>query len=167
MLLDNAHGTEFWLDYACCHRYVLHINGTVFVDGDVTLGENGLDIFYEGKGTIIATGDINIYSKLKPVDGTFPVVNILGIATPTSITMRTQNDPSSSFTSPDIAIAAHSTVNTTIEQDIQYGGSLVSGLLTFRNNPDLYTENLLSQHLPPNMPGSDYLITWTPTWQEK
>jgi len=167
MLLDNAQGTEFWLDYTDDDRYVLHINGTVFVDGNVILGENGLDIFYEGKGTIVATGDIDIYSKLKPVDGTFPLVNILGVATPASIIMRTQNDPSSSFTSPDIAIAAYSSVNTTIERDIQYRGSLVSGLLTFQNNPDLYTDGLLSQHLPPNMPGSDYLITWTPNWQEK
>lgn len=167
MLLDNAQGTEFWLDYTDDDKYVLHINGTVFVDGDVTLGENGLDIFYEGKGTIVATGNVTIYSKLKPQDGTFPVINILGIATPASIIMRTQNDPSSSFTSPDIALAAYSTVNTTIEQNIQYRGSLVSGLLTFQNNPDLYTDSLLSQHLPPNMPGADYLITWTPNWQEK
>jgi len=165
MLLDNAQSTEFWLDYSDSNKYILHINGTVFVDGDVTFGNP--DIFYEGKGTIIATGDVSVNCKLKPVDGTFPVINILGIATPTNITMDTQNDPSSSFTNPDIALAAYSTINTTIEKDIQYRGSLVSGLLTFRNNPDLYTDGLLSQNLPPNMPGSDYLITWTPIWQEK
>jgi hypothetical protein len=165
MLLDNAEGSEFWLDYTDSNKYVLHINGTVFVDGDVTFG--GPDIFYEGKGTIVATGNIYINSKLKPVNGTFPNINILGVATPASITMNTQNDPSSSFTSPDVALAAYSTVNTTIEKDIQYRGSLVSGLLTFKNNPDLYTDGLLSQHLPPNMPGSDYLIIWTPNWQEK
>ncbi len=152
---------------------VLRVDGTVFVDGPLTLGSSSEDIVYTGKGTIVTNGDITLNTQLHPADNTptdgvddwaqidanFPETYALGLVTMGTIAMDTQNDAghrgmSGGVLRMHIMAAFYGKQQISVSKQVNFKGSMVSGMLDFMNVPDLFTSPELSSNLPPSLPGS-------------
>jgi hypothetical protein len=58
----------------------LYVEGTVFIDGDLHLGQNVRQ--YIGNGTLVVNGDVFVGGHILPVGGAISAENCLGISTP-------------------------------------------------------------------------------------
>ncbi|MDP2234655.1 MAG: hypothetical protein Q8K89_13540 [Actinomycetota bacterium] len=65
---------------------ILYVEGTVFIDGSLTLG--GQVKKYVGNGTLVCNGDVTINTALEPLSGAVSAEQCLGITTPGDVTMN-------------------------------------------------------------------------------
>jgi len=135
----------------------LYVQGTVFVDGDVTFDCN---IIYEGRGTIICTGDINFNGRsFNPADySTYPEDNVVGFATPANITIadgwNAESPPS--YSNADFTGAWYAGGQIDIPGNATIRGSILANLMYFNGaSINLLTDPNLPMHLPPSLPGGD------------
>ncbi len=141
----------------------LSVDGMVWVEGDLVIGKNNLDISYSGRGTIYAgvpgsdSGDIDIHSNLMPAN-TFPTVDVLGF-----------------MAKRDVNLAAGPGDSQLMMAGVFYGGNQVYSPKqnkvagTFVGNyfdmgtnvPKIYQVPTLVDNLPPGMIGSEpiWLVT--------
>lgn len=148
----------------------LHIDGTVFVDGPLVIGDpnnQAHPINYTGRGTIVVNGPITINQPLKPADlTTFPASNVLGLVSNYTGTaqpsVEIQVKPSISLTGCDahVAAAIFGKRELKVSKDTTVVGSLVGGSLTFANlngggKAIVYSHTDLAANLPPKLPGTD------------
>ena len=158
--------------------HVLHVDGVVFVDGDLDLGDDGSayePIWYEGAGTFVVNGKVRIHQQLRPlVLATYPAVNTLGLVS--NYTAGHSGDASVDVTidsTPpvpgvlcdfDVAAAIFGKKLVHLGPDVRMSGGVVAGALSFApgaasdQTPILASHGLLSWYLPPRMPGTDRVI---------
>ncbi len=153
---------------------LLHVDGIVFVDGPLYIGAPGgggsaAPIYYEGWGTLVVRGPVQINAPFRPARmDTFPEVNVVGLVSdyvPTGTRDRPSIDlalPSSSGGScdePAVAGAFFGKGRIDVSQSLVFRGSLISGMLLFGSTagsgqpPSLWTQPSLSENLPPGLPG--------------
>lgn len=158
---DNVPGLDGW--------DLLFINGTVFIDGSLTLNDH---VYYIGNGTIVANGTITVKNKVRPFGATNTVGETmhwaLGLVTPTNITFETQENPvpidMSSETAvdtvrnrlPDLAGAFYADDRVYFTgNNIMVRGSILAGKMEMaQNNNVLVTNPLLPDYIPASMPGA-------------
>ncbi|MDP8266245.1 MAG: hypothetical protein P9M07_04790 [Candidatus Aceula meridiana] len=130
----------------------LTIDGRIYVDGDdVLMSKKGgnTTITYTGKGTILATGSIQIdVDLITPGNNSYPT-NIMGFMTPGTMNIGTasQLDIMGIFYAED-------TIKVTKQTDVI--GTIVSNFFDMGSNvPDIYQVPETVNHLPPGMIGAD------------
>lgn len=158
-------------------NHKLYVNGTVFIDGNLTIGDDAnSDITYYGRGTIVVNGTITINGKLRPpydatkgayeVDGS----HVLGLVTAESITINTSGSNSRDRNLPDVTGAFFASKEVKIAQNnTTFVGSMIAGVLNIAdgtNNSHLFTHPSLPDFLPPSLPGSTKYLAMTSSWRE-
>jgi hypothetical protein len=152
----------------------LYIEGTVYVDGDVKIGDKNETIIYFGRGTIIANGEITIKGKLLPPNGEggYPVLsedNVLGLGG-FEIEIETQsNNSNPDKNNPDIAAALFAPESVEFEgNNISFVGNVITGVLDFEEgaNNHLFNHANLSSYVPPSLPGSGTYLALIANWRE-
>jgi hypothetical protein len=170
-LKDGEAQGDFAWDKALRHLY---IEGTIYVDGDVEIGDKNETIIYSGRGTIIANGEITIKGKLLPPsgEGSYPVLsedNVLGLGG-FEIEIETQsNNSNPEKDDPDIAVALFAPESVEFEgNNISFVGNVITGILDFEEgaNSHLFTHPDLSSYLPPSLPGSGTYLALIANWRE-
>lgn len=141
---------------------VLVVNGTVFVDGNLTI--NG-PIYYTGKGTLIINGDLRINQFLL-ASSNYPLVNALGLAVKgdTYINIDSANDDND-----DIQIALYTEGDVVFTRNnTRYYGALIAGFIdmTSAQNIQLVLADALPGNLPPSLPASEANIVTVTGWKE-
>ncbi len=144
------------------NKRILRIEGIVFVDGAVSLGENRIgQIEYTGKGTIIANGPIAVNSELQPtILSEFPDTSALGLVTGSQI------DFSPNKTSDSIYALAYAREQVNFTRQFDFYGCVMTDIMDVRLNPHLHiTTDLSEWDLPPGMPEIDASTVVT-DWRE-
>ena len=171
--LANSHD-DFAYDNV---RNILYIEGTVFIDGDLTIAE---DMEYIGNGTIVVNGDITIDGNVNPY-GTAAYGNTvgeanhwaLGLVTPRNVTVTCQdnNGYAGGVDRTDIptlsgAFFIKGTFYTT--SNILFRGSLIaSNINSGHSNLGLVTNPLLPTYLPQSLPGRGGGLVMPGTWSRR
>ncbi|GAB4246832.1 MAG: hypothetical protein Kow00129_07290 [Thermoleophilia bacterium] len=148
------------------------VHPILFVDGDVTFGDNQTTVRYSGIGTVVASGNIAIEGNLVPAGSTtssdpatttlngFPQTNALGLITRNNIHYEGKN-------SEWLAAALYSGNVASFAKQGNFKGSVVTRNLDLGTNvPHLYTQPGFSTKLPPKMPGAEARITSIIGWTE-
>ncbi|MHB8762624.1 MAG: pilus assembly PilX family protein [Coriobacteriia bacterium] len=157
---------------------LMFINGTVFVDGPLTIADN---VLYIGNGTIVANGDIRIDGLLRPfgADNTVGEQNrwALGLVTPKNLTITATSGNSNSNTSaevlraalPDLAGAFYADgVVAVTGNNMHIRGSILAGRMDMgRNNTKLVTNPLLPEYLPQALPGAQRGLLIPGNWSRE
>ncbi len=153
---------------------VLYIQGTVFIDGPLTIDTN---VRYVGNGTIVANGPITINGHLRPAGGVSAAQGranewALGLVTPTRITFTAQSAAVGSPTPQSLrdtladgagAFFGEDSVNFPAKFLMQ--GSVISGTISApANNFYLVTNPLLPEYLPDSLPGSEGGLMFPSRW---
>lgn len=150
---------------------ILQVEGTVFVDGNLQIGydDNSLTK-YEGRGTIVANGNITIKGKLIPTTTKMDNDHVLGLVTDDTIEISVNASNSEDPDNPDIAGAFFATESIRVaKNNITFVGSMIAGTLDFAdktNNSHLFTDDSLPTFLPPSLPGSTKFLAMTTAWRE-
>lgn len=156
----------------------LYVDGTIFVDGNLTIGDSAnSEITYYGRGTIVANGDITVKGKLRPPwdpeKGTYDMngSHVLGFCTEETIYISINGaNAQPTKSQPDIAGAFFATKKVKISSNnTSFVGSIIAGLLDFAdgtNNSHIFTHESLPSFLPPSLPGSDGFLAMTASWRE-
>lgn len=140
----------------------LVINGTVFVDGNLTIQG---PIRYTGKGTLIVNGNLRIVNTLT-ASGNYPLINALGLAVKgnSTIAIQSANDNIDDiqvalFTEGDVVFTNNNT---------RYYGALIAGFIdmTSAQNIQLVLADALPGNLPPSLPASESNIVTVTGWKE-
>jgi hypothetical protein len=152
---------------------VLYIEGTVFVDGPLTVDPG---VRYVGNGTIIANGDITVNGFFRPAG-----INAVqgrenqwacGLVTPTTLTFTSQSAAVGSPTPQalrdqlaDGAGAFFAEIGVKVPAKYLMQGSIITGEITApANNFYLVTNPLLPQYLPDSLPGSQGGLMFPSRW---
>ena len=147
----------------------LYVEGTVFVDGDLTLGTNVTS--YVGNGTLVVNGDVIILGYLQPKNG-ISTTQALGITTPGNVDIGPRDGGGNGgFTG---AIFANGEVglygSATSAHGTWYEGSILCGnIYGDMPNMELRTDptNTLSQVLPESMPAAGGGMVFNGTWSRQ
>ena len=167
-------------------NYYLDISGNVQVNGDIEIDEDtaiqrNTDIYYSGKGKLIATGNINVLSGLvpNPISG-FPVSNLLILmaAEDLNISVDNYNHNPGDYNDPDVRILGIAGGTALLSSYNAVMGSLISNQIDASNASGLlgmllgsrasigYQSNI-SDNIPEDLPrivkGG---ATFTTQWEE-
>ena len=137
---DNS--IRFWYDEVA-DNYYLEVLGNVLVDGNIIIGEDiedlnldppDNDIYYLGKGKLIATGSIDASCGLVPTDmGDFPGDSLLVLMTPGNLDISINNDSScynnfyGDHEDPDLCILGITGGTATLSRHTAVLGSILAG----------------------------------------
>lgn len=145
----------------------LEINGTIFVDGNVSIGNNNgskdVRITYTGKGAIVSNGSFSVLSQLMPAGctpgatETFPSQNILGFVSPYTGLIHTKTDKY-------VYGTFYALNEFKIDKSMIFFGTAISRQQTISNTPKLHIIPT-SADLPDGMPAVEPLTTLT-SWRE-
>jgi Tfp pilus assembly protein PilX len=141
----------------------LTLNGVFKVPGNLNLAKKNNIVLYSGKGTLYATGDVNIYDCVLPATASsYPSTNIIGIIAGNNMDMDSnvsQVRHCGAFYAQNSIIMA--------KQD-QIAGTIVTNYFNLGSQvPSIYQVPLLSKNLPPGMPGGPpYIFIKTAYWKE-
>jgi len=143
----------------------------LFVDGNVTFGDNQTTVSYTGIGTIVSSWNIAVKGSLAPSGSSlgsnetgalngFPEQNALGL-------IAFNDAYYEGHTSDWLAAALYTGQQATFAQQGNFKGSAVTRMLNLGVNvPHLYTQPGFSTKLPPRMPGDDARINSIIGWTE-
>jgi hypothetical protein len=130
----------------------LVVSGIIYVDGNNNVAFNkqgsAKTINYEGKGSILVTGNVNINANLLTAgDDSFPVNN-LGIMTPNNIVFNeAQINVMGVFYAED---------NVIVQKQTNIMGTIVSNFFDVGTNvPAIFQVPAVKDNLPPGMIGAD------------
>jgi hypothetical protein len=143
----------------------LQISGIVYVRGDIrvegksvklrdaTARENA--IRYDGRGTLVAEGDVSVDAHLVPRD-TFPTNDVLGVVSHGRIALGTG---ASQLVLAGAFFAQEEVSNA---KQNQLAGTIVSNHFGMTQVPEIFQVPELAKNLPPGMPGGDdiYIYAW-------
>lgn len=141
---------------------VLIVNGTVFVDGNLTISG---PVAYYGKGTFVVNGDFSLSNTLL-AGGSYPQTNALGLAVKGNsyFNVGSANDDIDDvqialFTEGDVIFTKNNT---------RYFGALIAGFIdmTSAQNITLELADALPDNLPPSLPASEANIVTITGWKE-
>jgi len=162
----SASGTD---DYLYFDSQVLHINGNIMVDGNLTIGSSTgspKSIYYEGDAKIITTGDITVYYQLVTSEGTsFPQDSLLILMSMSDMYL----DFKKSAGSPDGEFVAIANNNMKLAENVEVWGSLIAKHIEIGNNSEIHYVEGLRDYLPVDLPQSSAALADTVTmesWQE-
>lgn len=144
----------------------LEINGIVKVNGNLTLGDKKQTIYYDGKGTLYATGDIDVHANLFPANNKiFPTQAVLGLLAEKNMYLATGSGDSQ--LSMMGAFYAQGTIVSAKQNQI--AGTFVANFYDMGTNvPNIYQVPELRKNLPPGMPGDESIISLKRrTWRER
>jgi Tfp pilus assembly protein PilX len=153
---------------------VLYVYGTVFIDGPLTIGaSNGQAIRYVGNGTLVVNGPITINVDIHPYNtGANEVArrkmdagHVLGIATPTDMSISGTNSNSRPGDPPEHSMALYAGGSIRFHNNELYIGSIVAGHINMGvNNVHMVTDPDLPDFLPDSLPGRDAPILTKGAW---
>jgi len=153
----------------------LYVNGTVFIDGNLTIGDNSnSEINFYGNGTLVVNGEIFIKGKLRPpsaVNYRLDSEHVLGLITAETIYVDVNGSNSTPQRSePDISGAFFASKKVKFNSNnTSFVGSMIAGVLDFAenvNNSHIFTDEDLPGMLPPSLPGRDKWLAMTASWRE-
>ena len=182
----RGNGDNYIRFYASSGYYYLNIKGNILVNGDIEIDEDtaiqrNRDIYYSGKGKLIATGNINVLSGLvpNPISG-FPVSNLLTLmaAGDLNISVDNYNHNPGDYNDPDVRILGIAGGTALLSSYNAVRGSLISNQIDARDASGLlgmllgsrasigYQSNI-SDSIPEDLPrivkGG---ATFTTQWEE-
>jgi hypothetical protein len=182
---SGAEGDTKWDDFAWNKATkTLHVNGTVFIDGPLTIANEGV-VMYKGNGTIVANGAIHLnvggfqpFGGLKTYGGLnhqiFPdetavgSKQIVGFVSPTEIHITCLNGQTSTTeigTDENIAGAFYCPAKVEFTGKFVLAGSIITNNMVgpgSTNNIQLRTSPNLREFVPKAMPGrNDGLVGFT------
>lgn len=141
---------------------MLYIEGVVFIDGDLTIGNNVRG--YTGNGTLVVNGDVTILSSnLVPSQGGLSASEAMGIVTPGDVTLGTGSIDGlyhgAVFCNGTAALYGTAT---------QFKGSLLAGNI-YGDKPNIRIEidPTLPDVLPSGMPGAGGGMVFAGTWSRR
>ncbi len=163
---NDGHGYAAgqWDDFAYDDdNDILYLEGTIFVDGDVTFNE---DIQYRGNGALVVNGDVQINGQLVPygTDTTNDMAadRVLGIISASSIYV--QGDGNWGPWNTCGALYARNSLDFT-KQNVNVKGSIIAPQINFPNaNFHLESDPELPTFLPWSMPGRDTPVLVIGAW---
>ncbi|MGV3723224.1 MAG: hypothetical protein ACO1SX_20170, partial [Actinomycetota bacterium] len=123
------------------------------------------DMRYTGRGTLVATGNINVSVNLIPAGYSFPVNHALGMIARRRIELATGGGDAQL----QLAGAYYAQEQITSVKQNELLGTFVSSNFSMQDVPRMDQVPSLTDHLPPGMPGSDRI--WVKTiridsWRE-
>jgi len=161
--VSDGHGNSFSVDTSGN----VSIQGIVYVNGNIHFNRNGgnRDMRYTGRGTLVATGNINISVNLVPAGFNFPVTHALGMIARRRIELATGGGDAQL----QLAGAYYAQEQVVSSKQNELLGTFVSSYFSMQNVPRMYQVPSLPDYLPPGMPGSDRI--WVKTlridsWRE-
>lgn len=144
----------------------LTINGIVKINGNLDFGEKHTTINFDGRGTLYATGNIDIHSNILPVNGKlFPTQTAIGFIALQNINLAT--GPGDAQLSMMGAYYAQGTI--TSRKQNQIAGTFVANYYDMGTNvPNIYQVPTLAKNLPPGMPGDESIVSLKrKSWRER
>lgn len=152
-------------------EYLLEINGSVMVNGNITIGEDlkwdrQYGIKYSGKGILISTGDVDIHCRMRPVireeypDYTnFPSVDLMMLASAQNMNLSLREaeyiaDSNCSLADLYMVGIAGGSI-TFVKENTTIYGTLIGGNLDFGSGNGYTTVCYaydLSESIPPSVP---------------
>ena len=155
----GGHLSFTWLNGARTQA-LLTVNGTVYVDGDVQIGQTtgvAVTTYFQGKGTIVAYGNVKIESSFLPKTS-FPNPDVIGFITADSA--EVEGKPG------DIVYAVmYSSSELEFEGKVEYHGAALTQKMEFDNNPSLILDPSVATNLPPGMPSPEAQVSVS-GWKE-
>jgi hypothetical protein len=148
------HGTGLHDDFAFDRPTgTLYVEGTVFINGNLTIGSNVKR--YVGNGTLIVTGNVKINTSLAPSGGAVSAENALGIVTPGHVDIDGYYHG---------AIFANGTVSLW-NTHTRYKGSILAGTI-YGDKPNIHleTDPMLPASLPESMPAAGGGLVFSGVW---
>lgn len=145
---------------------VLTVQGIVKVNGNVDFGKKNQTIRFDGRGTIFATGSIDVHSNLLPRAGrVFPLDAALGLIAVRDINLAT--GPGDAQLKMMGAFYAQGIIRSAKQNQI--AGTFVGSYYDMGTNvPNIYQIPELAGNLPPGMPGDKPIISLKrKTWRER
>jgi len=142
---------------------LLYVEGTVFIDGDLHLGQNVQA--YAGNGTLVVNGDVFIGGDIEPVGtGEISAENCLGIAATGDVTIGDNAHSGNVRARLEGAVFANGEVALYHTQS-SFEGSILCDTL-YGDKPDIHikTNPDLPQFIPSSMPALGGMVfpgTWT------
>ncbi|MES0341316.1 MAG: hypothetical protein ABUK08_03275 [Candidatus Humimicrobiaceae bacterium] len=147
----------------------LNINGNIIVSGDINIGKPApkYTIEYDGHANLIATGNINAYSRIIPEDWySFPETSLITLITQQNIYLdMTTAQGGSGENDPNIAamVISNNAVETTTGTVLT--GSSVSHELILGQGSKMFYRYGIGEFLGPAVPQfNDLLLVYS--WQE-
>jgi len=142
---------------------LLYVEGTVFVDGDLHLGQNVRA--YAGNGTIVVNGDVYIGGNIRPVGtGEISAENCLGIAATGDVVIGDNAHSGNVEAHLHGAIFANGEVSLYHTSSSFEGSILCDTIYGDKPNIVIKTNPLLPQYIPAGMPALGGMVfqgTWT------
>ncbi|MER3413808.1 MAG: hypothetical protein C4341_06135 [Armatimonadota bacterium] len=145
---------------------VLTVEGIVKVNGDLNFGKKNQTIRFDGRGTIFATGSIDVHSNLLPRAGRlFPIDAALGMIAVRNVNLAT--GPGDSQLKMMGAFYAQGVIRSAKQNQI--AGTFVASYYDMGTNvPNIYQVPKLAGNLPPGMPGDKPIISLKrKAWRER
>jgi len=143
----------------------LTVNGVVRINGNIQIGSKD-SIYYAGRGTIFAEGNINVDGDLLPSAGlSFPKTTAIGLLAKGNMNLATGNG--SSQLSLAGAFYAQGTIKSAKQNQI--AGTFVANYFDMGTNvPSIYQVPDLPKYMPPAMPGDkSYISMKLKSWRER
>jgi len=151
---------------------VLEINGSIVVNGDITIGSSSggkkYTIEYSGNGNLISTGNITVKSQVIPENNLadFPSTDLMALISLENIYLDLTNANGSSYIDPNAAVMliANNEVKTSTGTFLR--GGTVSNILNLGINTEIYYETGIGEALTAAIPGFGENIKLQTNWQE-
>ncbi|HVP36864.1 MAG TPA: pilus assembly PilX N-terminal domain-containing protein [Terriglobales bacterium] len=153
---SNSHGS-IYMDSAGN----LQISGIVYITGSINInsGSGGLKstpILYDGKGTLVSANNISLSTHVLS-KRMFPADDVMGFIAARDLNIGTGSGDShlslmGAFYAQDKIVNA---------KQNQIAGAMVSSYFQMSNVPDLFHVPSIADNLPPGMPGSGTIYTYT------
>jgi len=143
----------------------LTFSGVLKVSGNLDLAKKNVFMYYNGKGTLWATGNVYIHDCVLPATASsFPTSNVIGVIAGNDIEICTGAGESAARLTG--AFYAVNTIRSA--KQTQTAGTWVSNYFDLGSQvPRIYQVPLLGRNLPPGMPGGDpYFFIKTVYWRE-
>ncbi len=161
--------------------YYLTIEGNVYVNDDIVIGKDidtyDKDIYYEGVGKLIATGDIYDYCGLVPTSiNEFPENNLLILMALGDLYISIDNNEG--YNNNDVYILGIAGGTALLSSQNTVLGSIICGQLNAKDASGIWGfllgslasieyEQDLSENIPEDLPREVYGgFTFSPEWQE-
>lgn len=145
---------------------VLTVEGIIRINGDFSLGKKNQTIRFDGRGTIFATGSIDVHSNLLPRAGrVFPIDTALGMIAVRNVNLAM--GPGDAQLKMMGAFYAQGVIRSAKQNQI--AGTFVGSYYDMGTNvPNIYQVPELARNLPPGMPGDKPIISLKrKTWRER
>ena len=132
---------------------VLTITGQVYVDtgNSLKFSKDGgnKSIVYQGKGTILVDGDVDIQTDLMTSGATYPATDIIGIMSSNNLSIGTN-------AGTDVMGLFYAENQIAIDKQVEIAGTIISNYYDMGTNvPSIFQVPTTMNNLPPGLVGTD------------